>query len=305
MIYFFKLIRLPNLIMIAATQFLVRYCLIIPAFLTEKKVTGEMPLHLNKIQFLLLVLSTLLIAAGGYIINDIYDTEIDEINRPGKNVIGRNISEASAMKWYYAFTLPGILFGFIVAFQIDKISMAAIPLFCALSLYMYSTFYKKRFVIGNIIIALVTSLSVLLIGLFEPEFYRNIIYLLYYSAFAFEMSLIREIIKDAEDLDGDERAQCKTIPVKLGLTKTKFIIVSLITFTIATIVFVLHKDFWQNTVINFWNLVAIFTVPLLALMYLVASAKEKNDYHYASLFSKIFMSFGILSMAGLWYYFLR
>lgn len=305
MIYFLKLIRLPNLIMIAVTQFLVRYCLIIPAFLTEKKVTGEMPPHLNKIQFLLLVLSTLLIAAGGYIINDICDTDIDKTNRPGKNIIGKNISEATAMKWYYAFTFSGILFGFLVAFQIDKISMAAIPLFCALSLYMYSTFYKKRFVTGNIIIALVTSLSVLLIGLFEPEFYRNIIYLLYYAVFAFEMSLIREIIKDAEDLDGDERAQCKTIPVRLGLPKTKVIIISLITFTIATIVFVLRKDFWQNTVISFWNLVAIFSLPLLALIYLVGTSKEKNDYHYASLFCKIFMSFGILSMAGLWYYFLR
>lgn len=291
--------------MIALTQFLVRYCLIIPAFLTEKSITGEMPAHLSKLNFLLLVISTILIAAGGYILNDVHDTDIDEFNKPGKNVIGKKISERIALNIYYSFSAIGLLLAVIVAFKIDRLSLAAIPLFCVLSLYMYSTFYKKRFLSGNLIIAILSAISVLIVGLFEPEFYRNIIYLLYYGLFAFLVSLIREIIKDAEDMDGDERAQCKSLPILFGLKKTKVIVVSLIAITLACILYVLYRDFYTNTVISYWNLAGIFALPLLALAYLVISAGSKTDFHYASVFTKAYMLIGILSMAGLWYYFLR
>ena len=201
-----RLIRLPNLLIIAFTQFLVRYCLILPAFLTEQKITSELPPHLDKLQFILLVASTLLIAAGGYIINDVNDIDIDDVNNPGKNIIGKSINENVAQIIYYSITGLGVLLGFWIAFQIGKLSLGTIPLFCALSLYMYSTFYKKRLYSGNIIVSVLAALSVLIVGLYEPEFYRNIIYLLYYSLFAFQMTLIREIIKDAEDIEGDERA---------------------------------------------------------------------------------------------------
>jgi 4-hydroxybenzoate polyprenyltransferase len=291
--------------MIALTQFLVRYCLIIPAFLTEKSITGEMPTHLSKLNFVLLVISTILIAAGGYILNDIYDTDIDEFNKPGKNVIGKKISERVAMNIYYSFSAIGLSLAVIVAFNIGKLSLAAIPLFCVLSLYMYSTFYKKRFLSGNLIVAILSALSVLIVGLFEAEFYRNIIYLLYYGLFAFLISLIREIIKDAEDQDGDERAQCKSLPIILGIKKTKIILVSLIIATLAGILYVLYRDFYANTVISYWNLAGIFSLPLLALIYLIITADSKNDFHYASVFTKAYMLIGILSMAGLWYYFLR
>lgn len=95
--YFLKLIRLPNLLMMVLTQFLVRYCIIIPAFQTEYNITGEFPDHLSKFDFSLLVLSTILIAAAGYIINDIFDITADEINKPESVVIGKKITEKSAL----------------------------------------------------------------------------------------------------------------------------------------------------------------------------------------------------------------
>ena len=300
-----RLIRLPNLLIIAFTQFLVRYCLILPAFLTEQKITGELPPHLNKLQFILLVASTLLIAAGGYIINDINDIDIDDVNNPGKNIIEKSINENVAQIIYYSITGLGVLLGFWIAFQIGKLSLGTIPLFCALSLYMYSTFYKKRLYSGNIIVSVLAALSVLIVGLYEPEFYRNIIYLLYYSLYAFQMTLIREIIKDAEDIEGDERAQCKSIPIRFGIKKTKTTIVALIVLTIFSLLHVLYYNFYNNPVISFMNLAAIFILPLLALIYLVFSAHNKKDFHYASVFTKIYMVLGVSSMAGLWYYFLR
>lgn len=302
---FFKLLRWPNLFMIALTQFLVRYCLIIPAFVVEYNVSGTFPTHLNKFEFLLLVASTLLIAGGGYIINDINDTSIDKDNKPGKNKINNGVSETLATKIYYGFTFIGVLSGFIVAIAIGKFSMGFIPLFAAVSLYMYSTFYKKRFLSGNILIAILSALSVLLVGLFEPEFYKSIIYLLWYAIFAFELSLIREIIKDLEDKDGDEKAQSKSLPIRFGVKKTKLVIYALILFSIASISHVLYYNFSDNTVISFWLLCAIFILPLLILAYWIFVSEEKRDFHFASIFAKAYMFLGICSMFGFWYYFLR
>ena len=276
-----------------------------PAFIVEYKVLDVFPEHLSKLQFLLLTASTVLIAAGGYIINDIYDTSIDHDNKPGKNKINNGISESVALKYYYVLTTIGILAGFIVAFSIGKFSLGFVPLFAAISLYMYSTFYKKRFLSGNLLIAALSSLSVLIVGLFEPEFYKSIIYLLWYAVFAFEISLIREIIKDIEDMDGDEKAQSKSLPILYGIKKTKAVLYGLTIFMAATILHVLYYNFWDNTVISFWILVGIFLIPLLLLSYMIFIAEEKRDFHFASVFTKVYMFIGIFSLLGFWYYFLR
>ena len=305
LVIFLKLIRWPNLLMIAATQFLVRYCLIMPAFTVEYKVISIFPDHMDKLQFLLLVISTLLISAGGYIINDIQDTSIDQENKPGKNKINNGISETLALKIYYILTISGVICGFVTALMIGKFSLGFVPLFAAVSLYMYSTFYKKRLFSGNILIAILSALSVLIVGLFEPAFYKSFIYLLWYGVFAFEISLIREIIKDIEDKDGDEKAQCKTIPIRFGTEKTKLVIYGLILFTIASIMHVLYHDFYDNTVISFWILTGIFIIPLFILAYSIYISQEKKDFHFASWIAKVYMIMGIFSLLGFWYYFLR
>ncbi len=183
--------------------------------------------------------------------------------------------------------------------------MGAVQILVAISLYMYSSFYKRRLLAGNIIIALLSGISLLIVGLFEPEYYPNLTFLLWYSIFAFELSLIREVIKDVEDLDGDELAQCKTFPIRFGIQKSKFFIAFLILFTYTTIEWVLYSYFYTNTVINFWYLSGLFFIPLAALFYLITTANCKKDFTYASLFCKFSMAAGILSMAGLWYYFIR
>ncbi|MCX6292029.1 MAG: geranylgeranylglycerol-phosphate geranylgeranyltransferase [Bacteroidetes bacterium] len=300
-----RLVRLPNLLIIAVSQALVRYCLVIPAFQTEYNNTGIFPSHLGKIEFVLLVLSTVLIAAAGNIINDVFDVHMDEINKPGKNVIGKMISVGAAKMLFYIFSAAGVIIGFYLSLKIDKPVMGCIPLFAAGSLWMYASYYKKRFLIGNFIVALLSSLSLLLVGLYEPAFYPNLEYLLVYVVFALALSLIREIIKDMEDVDGDERAQCKSLPIIAGIKTTKYILVFLIIVTATLMAYILSKYFYGNKVINFWNLLAIFEIPLVALSYLVVSAEEKKDYHFASTFVKIIMVLGIFSLLPFYYYFLR
>ncbi len=305
MIKYLKLIRIPNLLIIMLTQVLVRYCLIIPAFRAEYFITGNFPPYLSDVNFILLVFSTVLIAAAGYIINDYFDIHMDEINRPGKNIIGKDISKENAKQLYYILSILGVIAGFYVAIQISKPVMGLLPLFSAVSLWMYSSFYKRRLFSGNFLIALLCGLSVLLVGLYEPEFYRNFIFLTWFAVLAFMVTLIRELIKDIEDIDGDELSQCKTAPIILGIPKTKIIIVALVVLTLAYISFVLYSNFYTNLVIGFWYLLTLFIIPFSALTYLVIAAREKKDYYYASLFSKFLMLGGVFSIFLFWYYFLK
>jgi len=305
MFFFLKLVRLPNLIIVALSQFLVRYCLIMPAYQTAFVNTEIFPEHLSKFDFVLLVLSSVLLAAAGNIINDVFDVRIDEINKPGKNLIGKNISANAAKIIFYIFSSIGILIGVYLAFKINKPVMCFINIFVAGSLWMYSLFYKRRLLIGNFLIAILSSMSLLIVGLFEPNFYPNIGYLLVYSGFAFSVSLVREIIKDIEDIDGDERVQCKTLPIVAGIKWTKIVLIVLVSATMAATGWILFTYFYGNKVISFWNLLAIFEIPFFGLGYLIITAGVKKDFHFASSFTKGIMVMGVCSLFPFYYFFLR
>jgi 4-hydroxybenzoate polyprenyltransferase len=302
---FLRLIRLPNLIIMALTMMLCRYCLILPAFHTEELITGTAPEHMSRLHFILLTFATLLIAAGGNVINDRFDIVTDEINRPGKNIIGKRISIRSAERIFFILSGLGSILGIGLGLQTEKLVLAFIHPFCAISLWMYSSYYKRRFVSGNILIAFLSMLLVLVPGLFEPEFYRNILYLLIYGVFAFLLTLCREIIKDIEDVDGDERLQCKTLPIRYGEKVAKTIAFSFLFITIVSLSFILYFLFHESTVTSWWNLGLIFILPLIGISYLTLTATEKKDFHSISLTLKIYMLLGSMSMFPFWYYFMR
>lgn len=287
------------------SQVLVRYCIILPAFDAEYHITNVFPEHLSDFHFILLVSSTVLIAAAGYIINDYFDVDIDEINRPGKNIIGKKINGESARNLFFILSSAGVLSGFYVAWSIGKVIMGLIPLFSAVSLWMYSSLYKRRLFSGNVLISLLCALSIVIVGLYEPAFYRNFIFLIWFAVPAFLLSLIREIIKDMEDMEGDELSRCKTAPIVLGVRNSKRIVLGLILLLAAFISYILYTYFYTNTVINFWYLLLIFQIPVTGLIYLVLTANGKKDFHYASMSSKILMLGGIFSMYFFWFYFLK
>ena len=245
------------------------------------------------------------IAAGGYIINDVFDVHIDEVNKPGKNPVGKSISvQAASMTAYILFT-AGSVIGIALSIKADVPAMGFLLPFSAVSLYMYSSHFKRRLLTGNFIIALLSALSVMIVALFEQHFYPNIQFVLIYAVFAFIISLIREIIKDAEDMEGDERSQCKTFPILYGIQRTKILLSVLITINLFIISYFLSLYFYTNTVISFWYLLGLFAVPFVALGYLVTSAETKKDFHYASVFAKFVMLYGILTMVPFYWYFLK
>ncbi|MEQ8573165.1 MAG: geranylgeranylglycerol-phosphate geranylgeranyltransferase, partial [Fulvivirga sp.] len=185
---FIQLTRFWNLLIIALAQYFTAYFLLSNSSLVFSK------------EMALLSFSTIIIAAAGYIINDYYDVKIDLINKPKRVVVGRILKRRVAMIAHTVLNFIGIGIGLHLSWK-----LGALNFLCAFVLWLYSNQLKRIAFLGNLSVALLTGLSILIIGLFfEPD---NIL-IMAYSLFAFAFTLIREIIKDIEDLKGDSSFGC-------------------------------------------------------------------------------------------------
>ena len=206
------MIRWPNLVFIALTQSLFYFCILIPSFYQGNPVRENI---LKPDDFILLSLSSVLIAAAGYIINDYFDLHIDRINKPGKVVVEKIIKRRWAIIWHWIFPGLGILIGFYLSWKLRNIFIGPSNLVCVLLLWFYSTTFKKKLLIGNVLISLLTAWVIGVLYLCEfrlhrfvdPEFHgalsRVYKFTVVYASFAFIISLVREVIKDMEDMEGD------------------------------------------------------------------------------------------------------
>lgn len=309
---FFRLIRIPNLLIVILTQYLLRKCVILPIFQIY-----EVTPVLNDFLFYLLVLSTVLISAAGYIINDYFDIKIDLINKPDKTVIGKSISRNFAMGLHILFNIGGVATGFYVAWKIAHFQLGYIQLISAGLLWFYSTTYKKQFIIGNLIVSLLSGMVISIVGFFEPILYKalsvstqeasgKILYiLLAYTFFAFMLSLIREIVKDMEDARGDADYNCKTIPIILGIKKSKIIIVLLTLLVISALVYIQMNQFAKGAIHPLLYIIFFIQIPLLYLLWQLKKSEEQHDFHQISGTIKGIMLMGILSMAYFYHFSLK
>lgn len=304
-----RLIRLPNLIIIAATQYLMRYMIIAP-FLK----LNDFGLQLDSFHFALLVLTTLLLAAAGYVINDYFDTQPDRVNKPGKVVIDKQISRHAAINLHIILNILGVGLGVYLSFYIKIPGLSLLFILTAGMLWFYSTNYKKQFLIGNLIVSILTGTVPLLVILFELPLlnreYGEIMinadasfnYIFYWVAgfgfFAFLTNFIREIVKDAEDFEGDRAYGMNTFPIVVGMLFTRVITITLIAILIILISFVLFRYILMSGA-GFDYLSALyFTVlvilPLVFIIFKIIIAKSKRDYHISSQMLKFVMLSGIL-----------
>ncbi|MFY7957650.1 MAG: geranylgeranylglycerol-phosphate geranylgeranyltransferase, partial [Flavobacterium macrobrachii] len=291
-----KLIRFQNLLMIALMQCIIRY-----GFLKLQKVE----LALADWQFALLVLSTVFIAAGGYIINDIMDQETDSINRPNQVIVGRSISESMAYNLYFGFTIAGALIGFYLSNLIYRDNFFGIFIITSLLLYIYATSFKQIAVIGNILVSLALALSVIIVGLFDiipatdqVNRFQMMLWLellFDYAVFAFLLNFIREIIKDLEDIKGDYNQGMRTLPIVLGVSRTAKV-VAVIT-VIATVILLWYiNNHLMNSGLYIATLYAlVFLVsPLIFAVVKVWTAATQKEFHLLSNVIKAVIFFGIL-----------
>lgn len=303
MIHFFKLIRYPNLILLALMQLIFRY-----GFLKWQ----DVPLSLADWQYALLVLSTVCIAAGGYVINDIFDQSTDAENKPDAKVIGTRISESTGYNIYVALTAVGVGIGFYLSNVIMRPSFAAIFILVASLLYLYATSLKQMLLIGNIVVALLLSFSVLIIGIFDlfPATFEGnqkemgVLFsiLLDYATFAFILNFIREIVKDLEDVNGDYNQGMSTLPIILGVQRTTRLVFVLSFVPLLILLYYTNAYFASNN-LYLATLYCLLTLtgPLLYFTIKSWSAKTKKDFHHLSLVLKIVLFFGILSIAVIAY----
>ncbi len=238
-------------------------------------------------RLLLLVLSTVLIAAGGYSINDYYDVKIDLINKPGRVVVGKALSRRMVLLLHTLFSVTGIGLGFVLDWKIGSINFLS-----AFLLWLYSNALKRQPFIGNFLVALLTGLSILVVNvLFQPI----VVIVWVYSLFAFFMTLIREIIKDVEDLKGDDTFGCRTLPIIWGIRPTKVFIYLLLLLFLA-VVFAIHTRVTPMPVSFF---ITFLFLPMGALIIWLIRADTRKDFYRLSQFCKVIMLAGIFSMAFL------
>ena len=310
---FLNLVRWPNLLIVALTMVLMRYAVIEPIISKIEVIllegSGEaipMALQFKWYDFVLLILSTMLITAGGYVINDYFDIRTDLINK-GKVIVGTKVSRREAMLWHSILNIAGVIIAFYISWKIGYIWLGV--LFMAVSglLYFYSASYKRQFLIGNVIVALLTAMVPLLVVLYEwpalyryyavnaveiPDFDIIINWVGGFALFAFITTLTREIIKDIEDFEGDQAYGRNTIPIIIGVMKAK--IVSTILVIITIVLLYLTWYFFVNDIITFIYISAVITLPLLYVIYKILRSQDKKQLHIASRMMKIVMLTGIL-----------
>jgi 4-hydroxybenzoate polyprenyltransferase len=257
---FLRLTRAWNLVIIVFAQYFTAF------FLAEADVLHDLPLFL-------LSLSTVLIAAGGYVINDYYDVKIDYVNNPERVVVGRTIHRRFAILLHVALSVLGIFISLFVSWK-----LAFVNIFSVSVLWFYSNLLKRLPFIGNFTVALLTGSSIAII--------------LVYALFSFFMTLVREIIKDMEDLKGDNTYGCKTLPIVWGIRKTK-ITLYLLVVLFSVIVVIINQLYVKLEVIYF---VMLLFVPLAWLVTRLVRADTKKDFGWLSSFCKVIMLLGILSM---------
>ncbi|MEZ5195027.1 MAG: geranylgeranylglycerol-phosphate geranylgeranyltransferase [Bacteroidales bacterium] len=303
---YLKIIRLPNLLIIILTQVLLRIC-IIGNFYS----LSDVEMALSNGNFVLLVIATVLIAAGGYVINDYFDEEVDKINKPNKLICGNLIKRPAVMMYYWTLTLPGVLFGMYLALMVNYFILGFIFVAIAIMLYLYSQRYKQRVLIGNLLISILSAMVVLIVWIFEfyslqdnlmhyvevmkyLKFIGNIV--LGYTLFAFLVSFIREILKDIEDIKGDQAAEYRTLPIAKGIVFSKKLAMSLLIFVIIVLGVTQYLLWTEQFHLVFWYFLVALQPLLLYVFFQTKKAKVSEDFQFLSNAMKVIMVAGILSM---------
>lgn len=312
---FLRLIRWKNLVIVLLTQWFIWACVVFPL----DNLMGQ-KIFLSPINFTLLSLSTLLIAAAGYIINDYFDIRIDMINRPEKVIVGAIIRKRWVMFWHSLFNVIGITIAFYLAYHAQKWWLPFLQIMCTVILVVYSVKWKREYVIGNFIVSLLTGLTVMIIALYEIQIYPfiNFHFFIYdyqilivnpfwvivmYAYFAFMLTWIREIVKDMEDIKGDANEYCNTMPLKIGLKKTVAFVRLLSVFTIIPLLvssIKLLTTAWY--ILGIYLIIAII-IPLILWNRFLLQQTTQVHFAKASRYLKLLMIIGIFSL--LLYYYLQ
>jgi 4-hydroxybenzoate polyprenyltransferase len=302
---FFKLIRWPNLLFILLTQVLFFYGVAEPVLFEG----GHMPREF-RILFYLLCLASILIAAAGYIINDYFDINIDLVNKPSRLVVDKTVSRRWAIFFHMVFSMAGILISFYIGLQSNNWFIGFANTICVIVLWFYSTTFKKRLLSGNILISLLTAWTVLVVYFFAGNYMGGLFSMqvsasaahkllrlaLLYTAFAFIITLIREVVKDVEDMEGDRKHGCRTMPIVWGVEFSKVFVsiwmVILLALLLTVLFYIIQFAMWVPALYIF----LLIILPAAYALYLLMKSKTTVHFGKLSTWIKAVIFTGILSM---------
>jgi 4-hydroxybenzoate polyprenyltransferase len=308
---FFRLIRFPNLFFIFLTQALFYWCILQPLLQPARILPS-----IDTVRFLALAVASVFIAAGGYIINDYFDVNIDHVNKPRKNVVDLIVSRRWAILWHFLLSGIGVIISLYVSWKTGLWYIAIVNLGCVFLLFGYSVSLKQKLLSGNIAVSLLAAWVVLVLCFSEFRLSigndtdpvlmhaQNSIMKLgfLYAGFAFVTTLIREAIKDMEDRDGDERYGCKTMPIAWGVPATKVYVAVWLTVLIAVLtgiqIYISRFHWWWPII----YCIVLILLPLLFSFYRLFKAVSPPEFHQLSSLNKAVMLAGILSMALFYFY---
>ena len=308
---FLKVIRYKNLLFIIFIQLVMKQVVIHPLLQTF-----GIENSLNNNLLYLLIAATVFIAAGGYVLNDYFDVKIDAINRPDKQIVGTKIQRQTAMLMHQILSGIGIVSGLALAFLTRSFTLGFSFIVIPGLLWFYSASYKRQFIVGNLVIAFITSITILIVGISQVAALQNefgqhlfetqIPHQIYgwvggFSVFAFLCTWIREIIKDIIDEKGDREMECHTMPIVWGINRTKWFIYGLITVTVAGLFIVNAYFIHFEGSLTLRYLIFGLLLPFAVLTYLLAKAKSGDDYYQTSKMLKVIMFIGV-SYGFIFYY---
>ena len=271
-----RLVRVQNLLIVVGTQYLARVALVGPR--------EDWPRLLLDPDLLVLTLSTVCIAAAGYIINDYFDIKIDIVNKPERVVIGRYLKRRWAITAHQVLNVIGCLLGLTLSRWVFAVDVLSVSL-----LWFYSANLKRQPFIGNLVVAFLTALSLIVMAVYYRQ---NVNLLVVYAAFAFVVTVVREVIKDMEDIRGDARYGCRTLPIVWGIRRAKYLLYVITAAFIATLF--LTADSWQNPRLG-WMFMLLL-IPVAWLVYRLVWADTRREFAYLSSLCKLIMLMGVLTM---------
>ncbi len=290
------LIRLPNLVFIFLTQLLAYYFLIKPC-LNQQQVHSSLA---NPYLFIL-TFSTVLIAAAGYIINDYFDIGIDAINKPERVTIEKIFKRRTIIIWHIVLNILAVSMAAYVAYYVIQLRYVGLQLLSIFLLLVYSTTFKRKLITGNFIISILTALTLLSIAAYEPSFPLFNLKIYYvkmywvYILFAFLITFCREVVKDIEDIKGDDVQHCKTIPIVWGIQTAKNFVFALIGILLLLLIIMSVRYYDADLIlVMYWLVLLIF--PLLFICYKLRLATNAVHFHQLSSLIKWITLAGILSM---------
>ena len=307
-----RLIRPVNLVIIAATMYGCRYFIL--------TINNYQKVHDEAFIFLMLVISTLLIAAGGNVINDYFDIKADRVNKPEKLIVGKLIEKRQAILLHWILNGIAFVIAICLSLYLKSASIVLIHLLSINILWFYSLYFKKKLFIGNFLIALLTGMIPLLVVIyfetlndfgkpFSPfhentwsvELNYNYVYIL--AIMAFIQNLAREILKDMEDVEGDKKIKANTIPMVLGFQRTKVLISGMLIFTPLLYFFFTIDNQFSYFGLTFWTSTGWLIASIIDLIGIILlSFTRETNLRRSHLLIKLSMIFGIVTTYHVYLY---